>query len=283
MKRLIILLAAFGLVAAPVAARHSSPVAAVAAAPQTLELPASNGRKIPLTIWLAAKPKGVILFGHGMGGSPAAYAALIGRWVAGGYNVVAALSPDSMGNPLHASIDLPTGFGMRAEDLMVARSYIAQRFAGQKVVLAGHSYGSLFALMGGGALTPAGNLGGPPVAAIIAFSTPGKIEGLITPATYGPVKAPLLLVTGTADIVPGFVPDAKDHRYPFETSAAGGKYLVTVKGGTHDIAERSTDAVFAPVASLTLTFLNAVVAHDRSARARLAAAKSTPLYTLERR
>lgn len=286
MKRTFLSLAALLFVAPSAVARTPHPprpIATASLAPQAIVLPAANGRKLPLSLWLAARPKGVILFGHGMGGTPANYAALIARWVAGGYSVIAPLSADSMANPHHSSIDLQTGFGLRVEDLMMARGYIAQRFAGQKVILAGHSYGSLFALAGAGAITPAGPLGGPPVSAIMAFSTPGKIRGVVTPTTYARVTAPLLLITGTADTVPGFVPDASEHRFPFDSSAAGGKLLVTVVDGTHGIANTPVDRAFDPVVRLSLTFLDAVVAREPAARRRLAAARSTPLYTLERR
>jgi alpha-beta hydrolase superfamily lysophospholipase len=282
MNRFVLLLAAALLVpACATPAAISAPAAAPAA--RAISLPAANGRQVPLTVWQASHPRGVILFGHGLGGQPATYRGLIDRWVAQGYSVVAPLSVDSRAHPDRAKYDMPAGFAARVEDLTIARAFIARTFPGQRVALAGHSYGSLFALIGAGASTPAGQVQGPPVAAVLAFSSPGAIPQLINSRTYATLSAPLLMVTGDKDIVPGFVPDAAAHRLPFDTAPAGDKLLVTVRGGGHDLASTADPATAAAIADLGLAFLDTHLAGDRIARRRLGRMTTTSLFTLERR
>jgi alpha-beta hydrolase superfamily lysophospholipase len=259
---------------------HAPAKAQAAAAPETLTLPVSNGRSLPVSLWNGAGKGPVVIFLHGMGGEPAAYRALFDRWVADGITVVAPTEPDSHSNPDFAKIDLPTGFGMRTEDMMVTRGYVAQRFAGRKVFLAGHSYGSLFAMMGGGAITAAGPLSGPPIAGVVAFSSPGKIPGVVQPTTFASMKAPLLLFTGTEDTVPGFVPNATDHRFAFDTAAPGDKMLVTFKGGNHDLVARPGKP-FDTAAALSARFIDAYAKADPKAEAAVRAFPSTADLTVE--
>lgn len=278
------LFALFAIVATPIAATSKAPPAlATLAAPQKVELPASQGRNIDLSVWEAAKPKGVVIFGHGMGSQPKAYAALIQRMVARGYTVVAPLAVDSMIHPERAKFDLQRGFGARVEDMMVTRGYVYARYPTLKVALAGHSYGTLFSLIGAGAKSPAGVLRGPPVAALLLFSSPGKVPGLVSADSYADVAVPLLMVTGDADLVPGFVSDARDHRFPFDTARPGADMLVTVKGGDHNLIGQPEGKAYAPVTAIALTFVDAYVAGNASARRELAQLKSTPLLTIERR
>ena len=262
----------------------ASPTSAPAALPAAthIVLPASAGRSVDLSLWIAPAAKGVVEFDHGYGGSPAAYSRLILRWVAAGYSVVAPLNLDSQSGPLHGQVDPETVFKTRIEDMMIARGFIAQRFPGQRVILAGHSFGSLIALIGGGASTPAGNLGGPLIAGIIAFSTPGSVPGLVTPTSFAHLAAPLLLVTGDADTVPGFVTDWHDHRLAFDSAPAGGKTLLLFAGGNHDLVA-STGPAFDTAAAATIDFLDAYAAGDRRAHARLAGLKSAGPLTVAHR
>lgn len=239
---------------------------------QVVDLPASGGRKVHLTLWATPNrhPRGVVIFGHGMGGTPDAYLPFLEALVAHGYSVIAPLAVDSRSSPDREKYDLPKGFAARVEDLMVARGFVAQRFAGQKVALAGHSYGSLFAMMGGGAKTPAGMLSGPPVAAVLALSTPGRIPGVVPDDAFRSLSAPLMLITATADTVPGFVANARDHRLAFDTAPAGRRYLLTVQDGNHDLMLNGEPALRSALTRRALTFLDAYVANDPAARRALA-------------
>lgn len=282
MNRFVLLLAA-ALLVPSCATTRAIPSPAAMPAMQSIGVAATGGRRLTLNIWRAARPRGVILFGHGMGGEAGAYRGLIGRWVAHGYSVVAPLSVDSRGHPDRAKFDLPGGFAARVEDLAIARGFLARAFPGQRVALAGHSYGSLFALIGAGASTPAGSQKGPPVAAVLAFSSPGAIPQIVSSATYRTLSAPLLMVTGDQDIVPGFIPDPAAHRLPYDTAPAGDKLLVTVRGGGHDLALTGDPATAAALGEISLAFLDTHLAGDRGARRRLGRIATTPLFTLERR
>ncbi len=281
MRLMFVAAAALALSGPALAHPGHAPAKAVAPAmPETLQLPVSNGRKLPVSVWNGAGKGPVVIFLHGMGGEPAAYRTLFDRWADKGITIVAPTEPDSHSNADFAKIDLPTGFGMRTEDMMVTRSYVAQRFAGRKVFLAGHSYGSLFAMMGGGAVTAAGPLSGPPIAGVVAFSSPGKIPGVVQPTTFAAMKAPVLLFTGTEDVVPGFVPNATDHRVAFDTAAPGDKMLVTFKGGNHDLVARPGKA-FDIAAALSARFIDAYARADPKAEAAVRAFPSTTDTTVE--
>lgn len=280
-------LAAFSilLAAAPAAAFREPNGTAVAAAKTSIELPASKGRKIPLTVWTvpAAASRGVVIFGHGFGSQPAAYGELIAALTGHGYSVVAPLSVDSMAYADRAKFDLRTGLAARIEDLMIVRGFVASTFPGQKVALAGHSYGATMSLIGGGADTAAGALKGPPVAALLALSSAGTIPGLIRDDSFAPIALPLMVVTGTKDTVPQFVADPRAHRLAFDTSKAGDKYLLTVADGAHDLVVRGDSATRAAVIARILAFLDAYVGGDAGARAALSASPATTLFVEERR
>lgn len=246
------------------------------------ELAGPVDRKIALTTWAADKAKGVIIFGHGQGSDPAAYASLITRWRDAGYTVVAPLAVDSRKHADTAKFDQMTGFMARIEDLQLVRGDVAKRYPGKPVFLVGHSYGSLFSLYGAGASSPAGPLSGPPVAATIALSSPGAIPGLVTAATFAGVKGPLLVITGDADVVPGLVPDWKAHRLAFDNSPAGGKLLVVFNGGDHYVPIAGSVEQQAAVAMLTIDFLDAF-AGDVAALKRVAGVTSTSLYSADHR
>lgn len=281
----LMILAAAALALCGSASAQSAPQPAPAAGnlnfkPERVELPASKGRKLPVTIWAIGNSTGpVVIFNHGLGGEPEAYRGLLETWAMLGLTVVAPIEPDSHASPGYESVDLPTGFGLRTEDLMIVRGYVASRYPRTPVFLAGHSYGSLFAMMGGGAVTAAGPLGGPPVAGVVAFSTPGKIEGVVQPTTFASLKVPLLLITGTADTVPGFVPNAADHRFAFDTAAPGDKMLVTFKDGAHDLVRggASTSTAWA----LSAAFFEAYSQTDPAMRAEFRAIKPAADHTIE--
>ncbi len=274
MRRLFILCALLAV---------ATPIAAKAPAATTTEIASVEGRKIPLTTWAADKPKGVVIFGHGLGGEPAAYASLLTRWQDAGYTVVAPLNVDSHKYADRAKFDRMSGFMARVTDLMVVRNHVGKAYAGMPVVLAGHSYGTLFSLYGAGAAGPTGPLPFLPAAGVIALSSPGAIPMLVTRSTFAPVAVPVLTITGDADTIPGFVPDWKAHRLPFDTSKPGGKTLIIFNGGGHDVVIRGSKEQQDAAAALTIDFLDSVAGGDARAKARLASVKSNPLYQAEQR
>lgn len=217
-----------------------------------------------------AKPKGVVLFSTGHGSWPARYQRLTAILAMQGYVVLAPLHVDSVKYPDVAKFTREQSFPERLADMAAVSAYAAKRYPGVAVIAAGHSFGTLIALCLGGALPYVGPLRNPAVQAVLGFSTPGKIPGLIQPSAYQALAVPTMIVTGTADRVPGLVTDPADHLFPFESAPAGGKYALVVDAADHELvagASAGFDHVIEPVR----LFVRGYGLHDANARAALAA------------
>jgi alpha-beta hydrolase superfamily lysophospholipase len=278
--------AGFGLallasVAAPALAQDPPPAAQSAAT--RVQLPAPDGRTIDVSVWPAADEQAVIVFGHGWGGAPAAYRRIIEYWTAHGFTVVAPMHTDSMQHPQHAEATPQSIFMTRIVDLAVVRGYVKASHPGKPLIAAGHSFGSLNALMEAGAVTIAGPQGDADIKAVVALSSPGLIPSLVNPSTFAPVTAPVLMVTGDADLVQGFVTDPRDHRAPFDTSAPGGKMLMIFTGGDHSLVGNADAADFELIAATTVDFMRAHALGDAAAQARLDALTAPDGVSIERR
>ncbi|WP_395943705.1 alpha/beta hydrolase family protein [Brevundimonas sp.] len=276
------LLASAVLLAAPLPAFALQPTtieAATTVAPTIQSIPAPDGRTVSMHVWTAPDEKGVIVFSHGFGGAPEAYDRLLAEWAGHGFTVIAPLHVDSQLHPQRRA-DGATAFSTRLMDLGVARAAVEQAHPGKPLIVAGHSFGSLMSLIEAGALTPAGPLGDPAVKGVIAFSSPGNIPGVVTGQTYAPLAAPLLMITGDKDLVPGFADDWQDHRTPFDASPAGDKTLLVFHDGDHQLVK--ADETFAPIVAASEAFLDAYALGDAEAKARLAAF-AAPGVIVERR
>lgn len=279
------LLAGLSLASAACAQRAPSvapaPVAAPAAAPLTLQAP--DGREIALSVWPAADEKGVVVFSHGLNGAPQAYDEVLSAWARAGFTVVAPLHVDSLRHPHHADYDNQQAFMTRIVDLAVVRGFVKATRPGKPMAVAGHSFGSLMSLIEAGAVTAAGPQGDPDVRAVVALSSAGDLPGLVTPQTYAALTTPTLMITGDADLVPGFVPDWHAHRSPFDRSPAGDKMLVVFAGGDHALVRDGSPEDRALLAAVSIDFLKAHVLGDAEAEARLAALAAPEGVTIERR
>lgn len=273
-----------GGVAAPVLARPAPEVVAAAApAPAHVQLPAPDGRTIDLSVWQAPDEQAVIVFGHGWGSQPAAYRRIVSYWVAQGFTVVAPMHIDSMQHPQQPEATPQSVFMTRIVDLAVVRGFVKAAHPGKPLIAAGHSFGSLNALMEAGAVTVAGPQGDADVKVVVALSSPGLIPELVNPATFATVATPVLMVTGDADLVQGFVTDPRDHRAAFDTSPAGGKMLLTFAGGDHSLIGNAEPADFDLIAATTVDYMKAYALNDAAARARLDALTAPDGVTVERR
>lgn len=269
-------------VSAPAFAQAAPAVAAASTATH-VQLPAPDGRTIDVSVWQAADEQAVIVFGHGWGARPAAYHRIIDYWTARGFTVVSPLHLDSLQHPQHAEATPQSIFLTRIADLAVVRGYVKAGHPGKPLIAAGHSFGSLNALMEAGALTVAGPQSDPDVAVVVALSSPGLIRNVVLPTTFEGVTTPVLMVTGDADLVEGFVTDPRDHRAPFDTSPAGGKMLLTFAGGDHSLVGNADAADFELMAATTVDFMRAYALDDAAAQARLATLTAPDGVTLERR
>lgn len=247
-----------------------------------VRLPASDGRELEVRVWPAENPAVVIVFSAGGGGEPAAYGRLIRALAQEGFMVVAPVHRDPLARGDLSGAGGPQSFIMRVEDLAIARGYAEAIQPGLPLVVMGHSFGSLMSSLAAGASSPAGAQGAPNVKALVAFSSPGLVPGLVSSDTYRTLGAPVLVVTGDRDIVQGFATDWRDHRVMYDHSAMPGSVLAVFEGADHGLAVNADEAAFAELSKLTTTFIRANALGDPLARAELAEMEPQGA-TLERR
>lgn len=286
LKLALAVLAAAGLFACAPAVRVTDAPVAVAPADVTEEsvtLRTADGRSVDALVVASERVRGVLLFSHGGNSAPAATGDLFQHLASEGFAVIAPTHTDSLALPAERRTDLQGAFPTRTADMQAAARYGAERFAGLPQGAIGYSYGALSALVAGGALSPVvpGRVTG--LKAVVMFSSPGPIRGITdAPGALSQAKAPLLMVTGTADTVPGFVTDAAQHQVYFDGVPAGDATLLVVKDATHGFL-RGSEAGMEEVAPLALDFLRARLLGDRAAAARFAAAQSTQRVMVRRK
>lgn len=247
---------------------------AFAAPMATVPLQVSAERATTLAVWEPSQVRGVVLFSTGHGSWPERYDGLLTAWRDAGFAVVAPLHVDSVKYPGREKLSMQQGFGERLADMKAASGYAAARWPGVPVAAGGHSYGTLISLALGGAMADMAPLRDPSVVAVIGYSSPGRIPGLITPTTYASLAVPVLIVTGDQDLVPGFVTDAKDHLYPVESAPAGDKVALVLAGGDHNLIGGEPEALYARARDVGTAFLQAEVLKDDAAAKVLAAEDS---------
>lgn len=265
--------------ASTTAAAGGEPVPAFVGVVQT----APDGRAVELMVMAGAAPRGVVLFSHGGGSAPEATRALTASFVRQGLAVVAPRHTDSLTLPPERRTTLQAALATRVTDMKLAAGYAAEHYGGRPIAAVGYSYGSLTALIAGGAFSDAipGAIGG--MKAVVMFSSPGEIQPLTSmPGAFGAVTLPSLLVTGTADTVPGFVSDPAKHLLYFDRLPAGDHTALIVTGATHDFL-RGDEAGMEEVAPLVTDFLAHRIMGDVAAGRRFDAARTTARVEVRRR
>ena len=262
---------------------------ALAATPARAALKAATikvgEREVELTIVPPQAPaRGVILFSHGAGDWPSTYTTLLEIWAKAGFLVAAPLHVDSNAHPRTSDYTMRAAFPLRIEDLKAAGAWAAKTAPGLPIAAAGHSYGSLVALVLGGALGHA-----PTVKAVVGWSSLGLVPGLIDAQSYQTLAVPTLMITGDQDIRPDATDSWRAHLRPFEASPAGEKYAWIGKGVDHRFGgafitgKGDQAAALADAARLSVTFLRAEALGDADARDALAAQRSSPGAVFRRR
>lgn len=246
----------------------SALVARTGAGATEADVAVDNQRSMRVFAWAPARPRVVALFSHGYGATPERYAVLVDVLRTAGFAVLAPRHVDSMQHPDKAKYPMPATFAPRMADLRALSVEAARRYPGLPVVAVGHSYGTLASLCLGGATTVMGALRDPRVRAVLGFSTPGRIAGLMPAEAYASVAVPLLLVTGTRDVVPGLVPDPADHLLPVTSGRGPDRYALNVRDGDHGLV--SDAARMAAIRPLLGTFLHGYGLDDSRARRTMA-------------
>ncbi|MEO0575566.1 MAG: alpha/beta fold hydrolase [Pseudomonadota bacterium] len=199
----------------------------------------SDQRSTEFTIFSPEK-QGVyplIVFSHGAYSAPERYDALLRGLAATGFVVVAPLHIDSelltagTAPPPHSET-----WSTRKEDIALPLSRVASLQAAltsaqladpaDGYLAAGHSYGAFVAQTLGGARA----IGEQPetdsrLVGMIAFSPPGPIQGFIGDDAWQSIATPQLVLTGTADVLPGFIDDWRAHAIAHQQPSAGDQWL----------------------------------------------------------
>jgi alpha-beta hydrolase superfamily lysophospholipase len=228
-----------------------------------------------LVTWPERQVRGVALFSTGHGSWPQRYQRLIAILAVNGYASYAPVHVDSMHHPDVAKFTREASFGERLADMAAAAATAARDHPGLPVIAVGHSFGTLTALCLAGGLDYLGAFRNPAVGAVLGFSTPGKIPGLVQPSAYAKVNVPVMIVTGTADTVPGLVTNPADHLFPAESAPAGGKFGLVLDGGTHELVA-GTEPGFNRALPAVELFLKGYGLGRKPARAKLVAWRAAP-------
>lgn len=246
-------LAALALLAAPTGHAQERRCAAALAAPYTqfsATITDTAGRQIPVSVFHPQAPGHypLMAFSHGAFSAPDRYAAMLGPLAGAGLIVVAPTHLDSEAfkhttPPPHAATwttrnaDMAQALAAQAaiDEGLASAGLVADR---RRPVVMGHSYGALIAQLLGGALAiepDGGSLDrrNPDVAAVVAWSPPGPLPGLMAADGWRTLTAPSLTITGTADVLPGFIDDWRAHRTSFDMAPPGQRALWVGEGVDH--------------------------------------------------
>ena len=218
--------------------------------PQTytdITLSAPDGREIPTRVFMPTEdcsPCELIIFSHGNLATYDRYDVLLEDWAARGYVVASSQHIDSEEHPERERYANDDVTGTRLEDYIAASEYFAEPgldFEGlsfsENQFAAGHSYGGMIALIAGGAVASEGALdfsdAGVEPSAIVAISPPGELPGRIDNAGYALVDKPLLVVTGTTDVLPGFIDEWDIHLDSFYANETDNAYALVFENMNH--------------------------------------------------
>lgn len=262
------------------------PSIASAAQDDATDVTVSNGRVVTYSIWRPATVRAAIVFSHGQGGRPQNYEALTNIYREAGILIVAPLHVDSLEHPRHAEFDRRAGFGTRCEDIIAGFNLLASMAPDAPKAVSGHSYGALMSLITGGGLPPAVPAPLAPVRAVVAFSSAGRVPGLVNEQSYAGLTAPTMMVTGNQDTVEDAgITNWRDHLYPFETSPAGNKIALVYAGGHHNLigGQQAAGASGPDAMRNGADFILANAAGDAEATARIAALQSNDVREVLRR
>jgi dienelactone hydrolase len=207
-----------------------------------VEIADPTGRGVPMTVYYPARAGTypLIAFSHGAFSTPGRYAAMLQPLAASGYVVIAPMHVDSeeFGRAERPSSE--ETWRTRNEDMSLAINGTAEfdarlakdgiRIDRGKIVAMGHSYGALVAQLPGGvrAIEPDGSRidrTDPTVDLVVGWSPPGPVPTLIDAEGWSSQRKPSLTITGTTDILPGFIDDWRAHTASYENAPPVGRAL----------------------------------------------------------
>jgi len=280
-----------------------------------LKLSGVDQRSIPVRVFYPRQPDqalGVMVFSHGAFSDFDKYDRVIHPWCEDGYLVIAIRHVDSPQNSLNKKYPVEKHWHLRLEDMQVAVDSISAvqkqlpelntNIDQSNLVMAGHSYGAITVMALAGAVTKDSQtkaritVKNPGVKAVIAMSPPSLIPDYIEADAYQNLHVPLLVQTGTKDVLENFIPEWELHKAPYELAPQNDKWLAVGKDVDHYFgglsgrfnidAEPQTKALDSFV-SLSRLFLAAYAAQQEKAlfllRRKAAAGAWSETITLETR
>jgi dienelactone hydrolase len=222
----------------------------------------------------ASAPYPLIVFAHGLGGTPQGYMNVLAAWASEGFVVAAPLFPLSNGNVpggpdagdvVNQPKDMSFVIGAVLADSHSPGGVLSGLVNPNEIGAAGHSNGAVTTL---GLVANTCCYDSAVKAAVVMA---GTTEGF-PPGHYDFSKAPpLLLVHGTADQL-----------IPYRSApliynqARGPKGLLTLVGGSHDAAGGQDPRSASTVIRTTIDFFEGYLNGNRQARSRLAADGRSP-------
>lgn len=270
----------------------------------TSELIHGDKRRSQIDIYAPQRggPYPLVAFSHGAYSAPERYATLLRSIAASGFVVAAPLHVDSelltdgQEPPPHAITWSTRKADMRllanaVPSIEAALADVQIAAVENGYLVAGHSYGAFVAQV----LVGATAVGEDPyldkrVDAVIAYSPPGPLPGFIADDAWDELSATQLVITGTADILPGFLDEWELHTLSYQRAEAGQQWLWVGEDVDHyfgNLMGRLTIDT-APQkeqfdAALAITRQFALLHSERSACATEMLPVKMPLYTLTRR
>ncbi len=205
-------------------------------------------RTTTVSLWAPQVPGAypLLVFSHGAFSAPARYTQALSSLAAQGFVVAAPLHIDS---ELIATTPPPPQQMVWAtrvadlrrladvgEDLQNALSGVRIAPPVDGYLVAGHSLGAFVAQVVAGAkvmgdATPPG--ADPRVRGVVAFSPPGPMPPFIQKDAWDAMTVPQLVITGTSDVLPGFINDWTAHTQAHRHAQPGDQWLWVGAGVDH--------------------------------------------------
>lgn len=279
---------------APLAAGNRTCAEALAqpASSFAMEIAAEDGRTIPVAVYHPAAPGTypVVVFSHGAYSDPARYTAMLAPLAGAGLIILAPTHVDSETLAGTVRPSHPLTWTTRNTDMaavLAARPDIDARLAALGLradrhgpVAMGHSYGALIAQLQGGAVAIEPDGGAVDrrysgLAAVVAWSPPGPFPGLMAAEGWRSLTVPSLTITGTADVLPGFIDDWRAHRASFDNAPQGQRVLWVGDGVDHYFggtfgrlkeADAGQRLLFGRALETTLAFIESHVGRGQACR-----------------
>ena len=192
----------------------------------------------------------LILFSHGSRCHLDGSSDLTEYWSSHGYTVI---------HPLHLDGHLPSRIKQysreqisfhrfrdmslildKLELLLAEEKEIFDSIDLSKIIAAGHSYGALVAQASGGSKIYSQGVSKKKISSfdkrfktIIAISPPGYMENFVDSDSAKSINLPMLVTTGTKDIIPPFMPTWDIHTVSFPDAPEGNKFLAIINNADH--------------------------------------------------